>query len=55
MDKELGKGIPYGVYDVSANQGWVSVGNDHDTAEFAVETIRRWWLRMGREEYPQGQ
>jgi hypothetical protein len=53
MDKELGKGIPYGVYDVSANRGWVSVGNDHDTAEFAVERIRRWWLRRGREEYPE--
>jgi transposase len=41
-DKELGKAIPYGVYDVAGNQGWVSVGTDHDTAEFAAETIRRW-------------
>jgi hypothetical protein len=50
--KELGKGIPYGVYDVTANQGWVSVGTDHDTAEFAVETIRRWWRKMGKRSYP---
>jgi len=53
VDKELGTGIPYGVQDVSPNRGWVSVDNDHDTAEFAVETIRRWWRRMGREEYPE--
>ena len=52
MDKELGKGIPYGVYDVSANRGWVSVGIDHDTAEFAVQTIWRWWLKMGQLAYP---
>ena len=51
-DKELGKGIPYGVYDLTANHGWVSVGMDHDTAEFAGETIRRWWLQMGQKEYP---
>lgn len=43
VNPELGKVIPYGVYDLSANQGWVSVGIDHNTAEFAVETIRRWW------------
>src|SRR3954463_8524626 len=43
IDKGLGKAIPYGVYDMAANTGWVSVGVDHDTAEFAVETIRRWW------------
>jgi hypothetical protein len=48
----LGRAIPYGVYDVGANQGWVSVGTDHDTAEFAVETIRRWWRRMGAPTYP---
>ena len=42
VDKELGKAIPYGVYDQSANAGWVSIGIDHDTAEFAVESIRRW-------------
>lgn len=51
-DKELGKAIPYGVYDVTNNQGWVSVGTDHDTAEFAMETIRRWWLQMGSKSYP---
>ena len=53
MDKKLGKAIPYGVYDLTANAGWVSVGIDHDTADFAVETIRRWWRRMGRSLYPQ--
>jgi hypothetical protein len=52
MDKNLGKAIPYGVYDLTANAGWVSVGTDHDTADFAVETIRRWWRRMGRSLYP---
>ena len=50
-DAELGKAAPYGVYDLTANQGWVSVGIDHDTAEFAVESIRRWWLEMGRPLY----
>ena len=53
VDKELGKAIPYGVYDVTNDSGWVSVGEDHDTAAFAVETIRRWWLRMGRLAYPE--
>jgi hypothetical protein len=52
-DKGLGKAIPYGVYDMASNTGWVSVGVDHDTAEFAVETIRRWWDRMGSRVYPQ--
>ena len=52
IDPLLGKAAPYGVYDVSANQGWVSVGVDHDTAEFAVESIRRWWTRMGQPRYP---
>ena len=47
------KVAPYGVYDLGRNEGWVSVGTDHDTAEFAVETIRRWWQKMGREIYPQ--
>src|SRR6516165_10942416 len=47
MDKELGKAIPYGVYDVAGNQGWVSVGIDHDTARFATESIHRWWRKMG--------
>ena len=51
-DPKLGKVIPYGVYDLAANEGWVNVGIDHDTAEFAVESIRRWWA-MGKERYPQ--
>jgi len=52
VDKVLGKVNPYGVYDPVANVGWVSVGVDHDTAEFAVETLRRWWEKMGRLRYP---
>lgn len=52
VDKALGKVNPYGVYDPTANRGWVSVGVDHDTAEFAVETLRRWWEKMGRARYP---
>jgi hypothetical protein len=52
LDRELGKAIPYGVYDLLRNEGWVSVGVDHDTAEFAVESIRRWWNRMGKKAYP---
>jgi hypothetical protein len=48
---ELGKANPYGVYDLAADTGWVSVGTDHDTAEFAVETIRRWWNTMGANAY----
>jgi hypothetical protein len=55
MDKKLGKAIPYGVYDLTANRGWVSVGTDHDTADFAVATIRRWWRTMGVPLYPQAQ
>jgi hypothetical protein len=51
-DPHLGKAIPYGVYDLTANTGWVSVGMDHDTAEFAVETLRRWWRSMGSPLYP---
>ena len=51
-EKDLGKVIPYGIYDQTANTGWVSVGIDHDTAEFAVETLRRWWRRMGSRVYP---
>jgi hypothetical protein len=51
VDKQLGQAIPYGVYDLTANQSWVSVGIDHDTAEFAVESIRRWWQQMGRLRY----
>ena len=52
IDPLLGKAAPYGVDDVAANQGWVSVGVDHDTAEFAVESIRRWWTQMGKPRYP---
>lgn len=52
IDKELGRANPYGVYDVGDNTGWVSVGTDHDTASFAVETIRRWWNTMGKQRYP---
>ncbi len=52
-DKELGKAIPYGVYDLANNEGWVSVGITHDTAEFAAATIRRWWKKMGRARFPQ--
>ena len=51
-DKELGKVIPYGIYDQVRNEAWVSVGIDHDTAEFAVATLERWWREMGREAYP---
>jgi hypothetical protein len=51
-DKELGKAIPYGIYDVSAGTGWVSVGTDHDTSAFAVATLRTWWDSVGRARYP---
>ncbi|MFF0110610.1 ISAzo13 family transposase [Streptomyces hirsutus] len=51
-DPQLGKAIPYGIYDLAANTGWVNVGTDHDTAAFAVESIRRWWLGQGRAAYP---
>lgn len=50
--RELGKVAPYGVYDQTRNAGWVNVGTDHDTAAFAVESIRRWWVTMGRDAYP---
>jgi hypothetical protein len=50
---ELGRAAPYGVYDLADNSGWVSVGVDHDTSAFAVETIRRWWYGMGQQSYPQ--
>ena len=53
--KGLGKVAPYGVYDIAANQGWVNVGIDADTAEFAVESIRRWWQRLGNARYPEAQ
>ena len=49
---ELGRAAPYGVYDLANNSGWVSVGIDHDTSAFAVETIRRWWYGMGQQSYP---
>jgi transposase len=52
IDPELGRATPYGIYDIGRNSGWVSVGVDHDTAEFAVETIRRWWRSMGQPTYP---
>ena len=52
QDKDLGKAIPYGVYDVTNNQGWVSVGIDHDTAYFATASIRRWWREMGTTRFP---
>ena len=52
VDKQKGKVNPYGVYDQTADNGWVSVGTDHDTAEFAVESIRRWWNKMGTDYYP---
>lgn len=51
-DKALGKAVPYGVYDVAKNEGWVSVGISKDTAEFAVNSIRSWWQQMGKERYP---
>jgi hypothetical protein len=49
---ELGRANPYGIYDIAHKTGWVSVGEDHDSAAFAVETIRRWWYGMGQECYP---
>ena len=52
LDKNLGKAIPYGVYDITENQGWVSAGIDHDTARFAVGAIDRWWQKMGAQRYP---
>jgi transposase len=51
-DRELGRAVPYGIYDIAANTGWVNVGTDHDTAAFAVESIRRWWNGAGRATYP---
>jgi len=52
VDPELGRANPYGVYDIGADEGWVSVGTDHDTSAFAVQTIRRWWFSMGHPRYP---
>ena len=54
-DKELGKAIPYGVYDLASDEGWVQVGIDHDTAAFAVASIRSWWQHLGRERYPKAE
>ncbi len=51
-DKRLGKAIPYGVYDLASNEGWVSVGIDHDTARFATASILRWWREMGSQRFP---
>jgi len=51
--KELGRAVPYGIYDLAANTGWVSVGMNHDTAAFAVQTIRRWWTEIGSTRYPE--
>jgi hypothetical protein len=51
--EQLGRAVPYGVYDLAADVGWVSVGIDHDTAAFAVQTIRRWWQDVGRIRYPE--
>ena len=51
VDKKRGKAVPYGVYDISQNEGWVNVGVSSDTAEFAVNTIRTWWFEMGKEQY----
>ena len=51
-DKELGKAIPYGIYDMLHNEGWVSVGIDHDTARFAARSICRWWEEMGAQRFP---
>ena len=52
VDDGLGRANPYGVYDLGSNSAWVSVGTDHDTASFAVATVRRWWLAMGKAIYP---
>jgi Rhodopirellula transposase DDE domain len=54
-DPKVGKAIPYGVYDLGRNTGWVSVGTDHDTAAFAVATLRRWWERVGSPAYPKAE
>jgi len=55
IDPEEPKAIPYGIYDLARNEGWVNVGCDHDTASFAVASIRRWWQSMGQEQYPRAQ
>ncbi len=55
IDPELGRANPYGVYDIGADEAWVSVGTDHDTSAFAVQAIRRWWFSMGIERYPEAE
>lgn len=55
MDKQTGKVIPYGVYDITENQGWVTIGIDHDTVQLAVAAIRQWWCRMGQALYPEAE
>ena len=52
IDPKLGRAVPYGIYDIGDNKGWVSVGSDHDTASFAVHALDRWWLTMGQSRYP---
>ena len=52
IDKNLGKAIPYGIYDITNNSGWINLGIDHETSEFAVESIRKWWKIMGKNSYP---
>jgi hypothetical protein len=52
LDKELGRAVPYGIYDLLNDEGWVSFGDSADTASFAVEAIRRWWNEMGRDRFP---
>jgi len=52
IDPKLGRAVPYGIYDIGDNKGWVSVGSDHDTASFAVHATGRWWLTMGQNRYP---
>lgn len=54
-DKEKGKAIPYGIYDITTNEGWVSVGINHDTAQFAVASIKRWWQEMGSQRFPRAE
>ena len=52
IDPKLARAVPYGVYDINNNLGWVSVGTDHDTASFAIHAIRRWWTSMGKKRHP---
>jgi hypothetical protein len=52
LSKAIGRAVPYGIYDIASNDGWVSVGMNHDTSAFAVQTIRRWWHEVGCKRYP---